>query len=224
MLSHSSLGQLALPLLYLLTFRPAAALGNASAILPLKSVAYGTSYNTEVTFGDQTLWVIIDTGSADLWALGSNWQCFYGKEAPNGEPVSRAECRNGDQTYTESSTFEPIDWAWIGVHYGSGNVYGTLGFEDIKVGDLTVPQQITGVINATTSYFDDFGVGILGLGYPTISQIHPANYTGDTDLELLQDRLLYPTILQTMTKQGVEPYFAIALERTPLDLEIGFGM
>ena len=63
----------------------------------------------------------------------------------------------------------------------------------------------------------------MGLGYPDIASIHPANYTAASALQLLGDRLLYDTLFVRMMKQGVAPYFAMALERTPLEQEIGFG-
>lgn len=194
-----------------------------STVIPLKSVAYGTSFDIEVQFGDQTLWVSADTGSADLWIVSPDWQCFFGAADDNRTPVPREKCRYGNQTYTESSTFTPYDPAWLGVHYGAGNIYGTLGFEDIKVGDILISQQEMGVANASTAYADGWYSGIMGLGYPTISQIHPSNYTGDTSLELLADRWRYPTVTQRMAQQGVEPYFAFALERSPRDQLYAFG-
>lgn len=56
-------------------------------------------------------------------------------------------------------------------------MYGTLGYEDIKIGNLAIDGQIMGVVNQSTSWEDGYGSGILGLGYPAIEQIHPENYT-----------------------------------------------
>ena len=102
-------------------------------------------------------------------------------------------------------------------------MYGTLGYENIKVGSIAIEGQEMGVVNASTSWEDGFGSGIMGLGYPSIVQIHPENYTKEDALSLLQDRWLYPTVLTRMAKQGVDPYFSMALERTPLDAVTGFG-
>lgn len=81
------------------------------------------------------------------------------------------------------------------IEKGSGNVYGTLGYENIKVGSIAIDAQEMDVVNASTSWEDGFGSGIMGLGYPTIVQIHPESFTGKTALQLLEDRWLYPTVL-----------------------------
>ena len=80
-----------------------------------------------------------------------------------------------------------------------------------------------GAVNASTSWEDGYASGILGLGYPEISQIPPINDTKETALDLLEDRKLYPTVLTRLAKQGIQPYFSMALERTPLAQELGFG-
>ena len=193
-----------------------------SAVLPLKSVAYGISFNVDISLGGQSYPVIVDTGSADLWVMGSDWTCYYGGETTEGTQVPRSECFTGNKTYTESSTFTPISNAWIGEHYGAGNVIGTLGFEDAQLGAITIPQQEMGVINASTMYNDGYCSGLMGLGYPDIAQIHPSDYSATNSLELLEHRLLYPTVLTRMAGLGVE-YFSMALERTPLNQESGFG-
>lgn len=137
--------------------------------------------------------------------------------------MPQAKCLAGNKTYKQSSTFEPIKSAWLGEHYGAGNVVGTLGYEQVQIGDITIPRQEMGFVNATTSYSDGFCSGIFGLGYPIIASIHPENYTATTAMQLLGDRLHYNTALLSLIQQGMEPFFAFAIERTPLQQELGFG-
>ena len=208
----------------LLLSSPVAASIKASAILPLRAAAYGTSYDVNIEIGGNTYPVVADTGSADLWLLEAGWKCYYGSANTDGTEVPQSKCLAGNDTYTKSSTFEPINNGWMGVHYGAGNIIGDLGYEQVNVGGITIPRQEMGFINKTNSYFDGLGVGIMGLGYPVIAMVHPENYTAVTDIGLLGDRWLYSTLLTSMVKAGMEPYVSFAIERTPLQQQLGDGM
>lgn len=37
---------------------------------------YESSYTTDITFGDQTVTAIVDTGSADTWVVQNNFTCL----------------------------------------------------------------------------------------------------------------------------------------------------
>ena len=94
----------------------------------------------------------------------------------------------------------------------------------MQVGDIVIPQQDFGIVNATNGPADKYSAGIMGLGFPVLSQTHPQNVTGLTGWELLSNTLWSETALLSMAGQGMEPYFAIALDRIPFDQEIGQGM
>lgn len=196
---------------------------NLSAVLPLRAAAYGTSYDVILEIGGNSYPVVADTGSADLWLFDPGWKCYFGSANTDGTEVPQSNCTAGKGTYKQSSTYEPITSAWLGDHYGAGNVIGTLGYENVKVGDITIARQEMGFANKTNSYFDGYNAGIMGLGYPIIAVVHPENYTAVTNLQLLGGRLLYPTLLTSMVKEGMEPYVAFAIERTPMDQELGDG-
>lgn len=127
------------------------------------------TFDADIVIGDQTFTLLADTGSSDLWVLDHDWQCYFGKETWSGAPVPREKCLYGNKTYTQSSTFSPIEWAWLGEHYGVGNVEGPLGYEKVQVGDIVVPRQTTGFVNASTESQDGLSSGLIGLGYPVIA-------------------------------------------------------
>lgn len=199
------------------------ALSNSSVILPLTASAYGTSFDVEVEIGNQSFKLIADTGSSDLWVLDSDWQCLLGSPTTPGAVVPKEKCQYSNTTYTRSPTFQPITAAWLGEHYGVGNVVGPLGTDLVRVGGLSIPSQTFGLANSSSAYGDGVCSGLIGLGYQDIASIHPANYTATNALQLLGDRLVYDTFLVNLMKSGVEPFFAMALERTPIDQQTGPG-
>jgi hypothetical protein len=131
-----------------------------SAILPLRAAAYGTTYNVVLEIGGRSYPVLADTGSSDLWLFEPGWKCYFGSPTTLGTEVPQSKCLAGNGTYTRSSTYTPITKEWLGEHYGAGNVIGTLGYEHVMVGDISIPRQEMGFVNATTSYFDGYGAGI----------------------------------------------------------------
>ncbi|KAK5168406.1 uncharacterized protein LTR77_006976 [Saxophila tyrrhenica] len=191
--------------------------GKTSAVLPLKAAYYGNTFNAEVTLGDQSFELLVDTGSADLWVLGDDWECIRkGADAREG-------CDFGTETYSPSSTYKPVDYAWLGEHYGNGDVIGPLGRETMRLGDITIPNQIFGVINSSTTVGDRVNTGIMGLGHPILAQAHPNSYHATSGAELLVNRIAYNTVFWHMIDRGVEPYYALALDRGSLGQETGKG-
>lgn len=142
---------------------------------------------------------------------------------PAGEGVPRANCNYGDEVYTQSPTFEAINDSWFGEHYGSGNDLGSLGFEQVKLGNVTIQRQEMGFVNESANQGDGANTGVMGLGYPVLAASHPTDYVANSSAGLLEDRWKYNTVFLNLVKQGLEPYFSFALERTPLYQETGFG-
>ena len=172
-----------------------------------------------MTLGTQSFEVLVDTGSADLWVLGGGWQCTREKTH------LRSDCEFGDQVYTtsNSTTYSPVNYAWLGEHYGDGDVIGPLATERLKLSNITVADQIFGIIDSSTTVEDRINTGLMGLGYPILAQAHPSNYTAISSAALLQQRLSYDTVFCHMIERGVAPYFSLTLDRMPRDQETGAG-
>ena len=71
-------------------------------MLPLLSTAYGTALTAEAEIGNQTFRLLLDTGSADLWGIDPEWQCY--EKSPSailGPQTSRGMCIWGQHIHTE---------------------------------------------------------------------------------------------------------------------------
>ena len=109
--------------------------------------------------------MITDTGSADLWVLGEKWKC-----EPNGVPVPRSKCPF-NQSYAQTSSFKAIENAYLGELYGQGVIIGEAGYEDVKLGSLTISQQEMAFVNSTTNGVDSSVSGLMGLAFPVLDQV-----------------------------------------------------
>ncbi|KAK5699761.1 hypothetical protein LTR97_005892 [Elasticomyces elasticus] len=196
---------------------------NISSIVPLRATAYGSIFDATVTFGDQIFQLLLDTGSADTWVLGDGWRCLPPHASPySNDTLPQANCTFGHPYYHTSSTLTPVEDWWLGVQYGDGSVYGTVGREDITLGSIRIPQQTIGIVNISAMPgTDSVNVGILGIGYPIISMIHPNSYPKNETL--LANTVRYPSIFEGLIEAGMAPFVSLALERTPLGAEFGFG-
>ena len=201
-----------------------AAASNRSAVLPLTATAHGTALTARIEIGGQPFNLLLDTGSSDLWVLDPQWTCHQMSEsAILGPTVSRNACAYGNSTYSRSPTFTPNDAAWLGIHYGAGDVLGAVGSEEVSMGGITLAGQEFGIANATNGPADRYSEGILGLGYPILSQTHPLNYTAKEPFGLLGGTLASQTVLLSLAETLNISYFAFAPERTPLEQETAFG-
>ena len=198
--------------------------GNVSALLPLITTNYGTAFDFEIEVGGQTFRVPPDTGSADHWILVDGYECKRPQGTVSGHTVSQETCNYGKATYTESPSFTPIDNVYLGEHYGFGNDFGIAGYETIRVGNITIPQQQMGFVNWTSDLGDGLDSGNFGIGYAELGAFHPVGYKANSSVELLENRILYNTPILNMAQQGMEPYVSFALERIPPNQLSGFGM
>ena len=115
--------------------------------------------------------MIADTGSADLWVLASDWKCYSDSVTVlNGTSVPRENCPF-NKTYTQTSTFQAIDSAWLGETYGQGDIVGSVGYEDVQIGSITLSQQEMAFVNATINGVDSTVSGLLGLAYPVLDSV-----------------------------------------------------
>ena len=138
---------------------------NTSGDAKLKSLMSGIEYATEITFGDQTFEVIVDTGSSDTWVPQAGFHCI---DLESGRNASRASCGFGPELYTPSSTFKRIPGQGLYLSYGDGEyAYGYMGNESVTLAGITVNQEV-GVVNRAAWNGDSVTSGLVGLAYPAM--------------------------------------------------------
>lgn len=190
-----------------------------SSSTPLVATQYGTLFDIEVQVGNQTFLLLWDTGSADLWMIEPDFQCL---NKTTMDDLPQSACTYAEPYYP-SSTFEPVTNETFAVQYGSGNAVGTLGFDTVTVGNITVPKQKIGLVNMTTDVGDGSISGIIGFGHPVLTSAHPADFNF-TNTSFLTDKVIYNPFFNNAYEQGlVDPYFSVALDRLPVNTSTGPG-
>jgi hypothetical protein len=129
---------------------------------PVANHRLGTQYAIDVDIGTpaQTLTLILDTGSPDLWV---NPSC------PTANLPS--ECRKYPQfDYKKSTSLKTTGFADV-LSYGKGNVTIEYVTDTVAIGNVKITEQIFGI--GLESH--DIPLGILGLS-PAISQNDPDLY------------------------------------------------
>lgn len=102
----------------------------------LQAVLSGSEYIGEITFGEQTVSVVIDSGSSDTWLASDSFVCVDSKKRPQPQ----AKCSFGETYDGELLTTTPN--TNFNISYGDGEfVTGIFGTQDITIGGITVPNQ-----------------------------------------------------------------------------------
>jgi len=141
---------------------------------------YNNQYTGKISIGvpEQTLSVVFDTGSSDLWIPGRG--C--------------TECGHHETfDYTTSSTYDPIvdkngDLSKFEVDYGSGKVTGYEAYDTVALGALSLAGVAFGEVLYEDHEIQSFMMdGIAGLAFRGLSMV-----TKPTLLELLHEQ--HPTV------------------------------
>merc|ERR1719456_367361 len=108
------------------------------------------------------VWVIFDTGSTNLWVAS--------------DVCTKKPCRDQGRAYydhTKSSSFQKPHGRQVtlDVKFGTGELKGPLGEDDLHLGTFTVKKQRFGLIQEEmgTVFAQIPFEGILGLGFPSMS-------------------------------------------------------
>lgn len=199
--------------------RKAVPSSSSLAVSPLISAEFGTIFDVEAKFGNQSFQLLVDTGSSDTWVVQTGYQCFNGTD--NLELPQEA-CGYANETYDISPSFKQIPNQNLGVHYGVGIVSGIVGYEDITIAGKTVKGTEVGIVNKATNPGDGRDSGLLGLAYSALTSAHSGTNTSNTSF--LLDRVPYTPVIQNMAAQGlIDPYFSLAVQRTPFNSSTGHG-
>ncbi|KAM0340372.1 hypothetical protein ACHAPU_010508 [Fusarium lateritium] len=192
--------------------------GKQSNPAPLVATEYGTIYDIEVQFGNQSFMLLVDTGSSDTWVLQTGYQCI---NSSDNLVLPQAAC-NYTSAYDLASTIPVEKNKTFGVKYGTGIATGMVAYENLTMGGFRVINQTIGIVNSTNDIGDGLQSGLLGLAYPQLTSAHPGtNFPNDS---LITNRSIYDPLMQSMLKQGlVEPWFSLALNRLPANISTGDG-
>ncbi|KEF52535.1 uncharacterized protein A1O9_11377 [Exophiala aquamarina CBS 119918] len=186
----------------------------------LTATNFGSVFDTNVTFGDQTFQVFIDTGSSDTWVVRNDFTCF---DRTSGLKLPQKSCNYGPASYDpiNSASYELIPDEIFGIQYGDGMSSGVMAYENITLAGLSIRQKV-GIINASSPMGDGVNVGVLGLGYPSLTSAHPG--PSQDNETFWYNRLPYEPLIFNMSEQGlIDPYFSLAIARTSQNETIGFG-
>ncbi|KAJ5334141.1 uncharacterized protein N7506_007924 [Penicillium brevicompactum] len=191
----------------------------ASATIPLVSTEFGTVFDAPMKIGNQSFQMLVDTGSSDTYVMENGYTCI--NATTNGQ-LPQEDCLYANKTYRSSRTQRRIANENFGIEYGAGIASGFMAYEQVSLGNLTVKKQKVGIANRSNPTGDGVNSGLLGLAYPSITSAHPGNQTDNTTY--WYNRLPYDPLVNTMHKQGlIEPYFSLALARSPRNQSTAFG-
>ncbi|ODV94933.1 hypothetical protein PACTADRAFT_27622, partial [Pachysolen tannophilus NRRL Y-2460] len=158
-------------------------------------------YLANVTVGTpaQSLAVLIDTGSSDLWVMGN--------QNPYCEPSSTSSV-SASATNAYSSAEATIDCSLYGtfdksksstyksngttfyIEYGDGSTaQGTWGTDEFTIAGITIHNQSLAVANKT-----DASISILGIGYVGLESTEQSTTTED---------YTYPNLPVKLVEQGI---------------------
>ncbi|KAM9324963.1 pepsin A-like [Gastrophryne carolinensis] len=109
----------------------------------------------------QSFTVIFDTGSANLWVPSVSCTNYS---------ISPACYNHAKFNPKLSSTFQSTNTT-IFIQYGTGSMYGVLGYDTVQIGATNITSQVFGLAEyepGSFFYYCPFD-GILGLAYPSIA-------------------------------------------------------
>ncbi|KAE9373408.1 acid protease [Stipitochalara longipes BDJ] len=193
--------------------------GFSSVVTSLVSTGLGQFSDVEIDVGGQSFLVEIDLGSSDTWILGTGYECI---SPVDNSVLPQSACGYANSTYNISPTFSKIANETLGVFYGAGIVAGQVGYETVTLAGVTIPKQEVGIASSLTSPGDGYSSGLLGLAYPAITSAHPGTTIDNTTF--LYNRVPYNPVVFNMAAAGlIEPFFSLAIERTPFNSPIGPG-
>ncbi|KKY17526.1 putative aspartic endopeptidase pep1 [Phaeomoniella chlamydospora] len=136
-----------------------AAAAAASSVTATPS-EYDEEYTCPVTIGDQTFELDFDTGSSDLWVLGS----------------SLSSKGNGHTYYTPSSSATRESGETWSISYGDGSsASGTVYSDTVTIGGTTVTGQAVESASKASSEFTASSPedGLVGLAFDSINTASP---------------------------------------------------
>ncbi|KAF9871875.1 alpha-l-rhamnosidase [Colletotrichum karsti] len=173
----------------------------------------GFEYIASIGFGDETLDVIVDSGSSDTWAVQKGFIC---QDVDGARLNDSSLCLFGP-TYNGSFDGEPISGSHFNITYGDGEfATGLMGFQNITLAGFEVPHQQVALVNKTYWNGDSVASGLIGLAFDLLTSEY-SDTTGASEY--------YSPIFTTMSKNGiVKPdLFSMAMDGKSRTGQLAFG-
>ncbi|KAJ6568695.1 aspartic peptidase domain-containing protein [Mycena capillaripes] len=174
-------------------------------------------YLTNVTIGGQHFSLNVDTGSSDTWVPQKGFSCFD----LEGNPVSPDTCAFGTAGFDTkaSKTFQPFPNVSFNTSYSDGEfLLGTVGFDTVTIGELSVVRQEIGVPTMAAWEGDGINSGILGLAFADLTAVY--NTTDPTKATMANQLPYSPWFLSAVSQHKIQnPFFSIALDRGTFEQE-----
>lgn len=111
----------------------------------------GDAYAVTTNLGGSNFPLIFDTGSSDLWVAQTNFQCL----GSNNKPKPASYCDLGPK-FSGKYTGGQIKGKKFFIQYGSGDTYGSLGYESVTLAGINVAKQE--ISSAIKGFFQGQGV------------------------------------------------------------------
>ncbi|KAJ8089250.1 hypothetical protein PM082_014498 [Marasmius tenuissimus] len=177
-------------------------------------------YTVPITLGNKVTAVHLDTGSSDLWAITD--QCTKNTCAQLSSFTSPLPSTGLNLTQTK-----------VQMQYGDSltgtTATGTIAVDTATLAGIAITNQAFGAVSDTTNSVVQFGAaGILGLGFPSGSEIQEALVSADTGPLVTTDAFVKDTwkfgpVLSriSMTHMLKDPMFTIELQRSTIDADEG---
>lgn len=182
------------------------ALGKSKSAL-LYPEAFESEYAVEVTYGTDTVKLILDTGSSDTWLAQKGFVCVDYEL----EEFPESDCDFGplyDGTFADGK----IKDVNFNISYGDGEfLTGIMGYEDVTLAGVKVIDQETALVDYCYWNGDNVTSGLIGLAYASLTSAFkgtvPADDTNATQVEYT------PFIGSAIKQKLISPMFSLALER-----------
>ncbi|KAH8169438.1 eukaryotic aspartyl protease domain-containing protein [Sarocladium implicatum] len=187
-------------------------------LLPITATLNSYWFDVEVEVGNQTFYLVVDTGSSDTWVAATGYTCI---DVDTNQVTSSDECM-WSPTYNIQPSTQFVHNQTFGVKYGTGIALGQIAYESVKLGGITVPKQKIGVVDRTNDKGDGINSGILGLGFPALTSAHPGTELKNDSISLITNREIYdPLFVNMYESKLVDSWYSIAIDRLPRDTATG---
>ncbi|CZT11532.1 hypothetical protein WAI453_004589 [Rhynchosporium graminicola] len=168
------------------------------------------SFAADVTWGNQSITMFMDTGSADVWLAETGFVCY---DYDSKKLAPDANCTFGD-VYNRTETLRIIPDSKFNKQYGLNltgeHLQGVMALETLTMVGLSVENQEFGLVNNASWRSSGYkSAGLIGLAYPSRTNALRKNATGQYVRET------YDTFFSNLWKQAKIPYnlFSMILNR-----------